>query len=759
MAPSDFQRIFESSPVPQLLLDRRGVIADVTDGYTRLAGQSRAMTVGRSVVEVPPYAGLGEAATRRLNEDLEKVWRSGLQFPHQLMGGYISAALSVPVLDANGAVSQIVHTIGQPARSSEPLESPGERRLRKIIEHSYDSLVLVDQSGKPFFASPSTERVRGYRVEDLLRVSLLELIHPEDLPRFGQGVKKLLSQPDGVMVIQYRARHRDGHWQILETVAANHLNDPDVLAIIATTRDVTERVALEEMLRQRNEELQIALEAAHAISWDVDLVGKGVRYSSDAEEFFGLPSVDGDQHGLEQTVHPGDRDAVGRLTRQAIETGEDLNLEFRGRPEGPEGRHYAARGRVLRDAAGRSVRIVGVTWDVTERMRVRAEREEIKRRLQEGQKLESLGILAGGIAHDFNNILTTILGNASLTRLELPETSRALDHIDQIEEASRRATDLCRQMLAYAGKGRFVLERIDLNELIEDTTHLLQVSISKRAALRFNLDRQLPPIVADCTQIRQVLMNLVINASDAIDDHDGSICISTGVVRADRQYLEDAFQGPDIPAGDYVFMEISDTGVGMSPEVRGRIFEPFFTSKFTGRGLGLAAVAGIVQGHKGALRVYSEPGKGSTFKLLLPKATGDTESEAVPPVEHAPLVGRGTVLVIDDEEKVQAVAASMLRTMGFGVLLASDGRQGLEVYRQHRGEITTVLMDLTMPNLDGEETYRELRRLAPEVRVLLMSGYNEQDAVARFIGKGLAGFIQKPFSLEDLRSSLRKALG
>ena len=272
-------------------------------------------------------------------------------------------------------------------------------------------------------------------------------------------------------------------------------------------------------------------------------------------------------------------------------------------PREAETRHFASRGRVFRDEAGRAQRVVGVTWDVTERIRLREEREQMQTRIQEGQKLESLGILAGGIAHDFNNILTTILGNASLARLALSDTSPALEYLDQVEEASRRATDLCRQMLAYAGKGRFVLQRTNVNELIESTTHLLQVSISKKAVLRFHLYGQLPPIVADNTQIRQVLMNLVINASDAIGERSGVISISTGVVRADRDYLDGTFQAPNIPTGDYVFIEVSDTGSGMTPALQARIFEPFFTSKFTGRGLGLAAVLGIVQGHKGALKV------------------------------------------------------------------------------------------------------------------------------------------------------------
>ncbi len=758
--PVDYRRVFEGSPEPQLLLGEDDRVVGVTDGYLRMVGRDRGEVAGRALHELPPYAGQDEAATSRLRDELRTVWRSGLQFPHAFQSGFVSSALSVAILDAGGVVRQIVHTLGQAARSSEPFESDSERRLRKIVEHSYDGIVLLDQSGKPFYASPSIERVRGYPPAELLSASLLDLVHPEDLPRFGQEVKKLLAVPGGVMLIQYRARHRDGHWQTLETAAVNYLHDPDILAIVVTSRDVSELVALQETLRRRSEELQIALAAAHAISWDRDLEGRRpIRYSSDPVAFFEQPVGSDEVFGVAHVVHPDDQASVERESQRAMETGDDLIIEFRGRPTTKTPRRYASHGRVFRDETSRPVRMVGVTWDITERHRARDEREQLRHRMQEGQKLESLGILAGGIAHDFNNILTTILGNASLTRLALSETSPAMEHLEQIEEASRRATDLCRQMLAYAGKGRFILQRTNLNQLIEDTTHLLQVSISKKAVLRFHLDRGLPAIVADNTQIRQVLMNLVINASDAIGERSGVISISTGVVRADRTYLDKTFQAPDIPTGDYVFMEVSDTGGGMSPEVQARIFEPFFTSKFTGRGLGLAAVSGIVQGHKGALKVYSEPGKGSSFKFLLPVASGEADGVAAPRgARDAPLVARGTILVVDDEETVQAVASRMLESLGFSVIVASNGREALEVYGQRRSEITGVLMDLTMPHLDGEETFRELRRLEPNIRVLLMSGYNEQDAIARFVGKGLAGFIQKPFNVDDLKNSLRALL-
>jgi CheY-like chemotaxis protein len=236
------------------------------------------------------------------------------------------------------------------------------------------------------------------------------------------------------------------------------------------------------------------------------------------------------------------------------------------------------------------------------------------------------------------------------------------------------------------------------------------------------------------------------------------ISISTGVVRADRAYLDKTFLAPEIPEGDYVYLEVSDTGGGMSAETQARIFEPFYTTKFTGRGLGLAAVIGIVRGHKGALKVYSEVGKGSSFKFLLP-ASQDISEPASKMMSGPPLSARGTIMVVDDEETVLAVAAKMLEQLGFTVLTASDGRQAVELFRARQSEITAVLMDLTMPHLDGEQAFHELRRINPHIRVLLMSGYNEQDAIARFVGKGLAGFVQKPFGLNHLRETLRTLLG
>ena len=397
-------------------------------------------------------------------------------------------------------------------------------------------------------------------------------------------------------------------------------------------------------------------------------------------------------------------------------------------------------------------RVIAVVRDIGERVRLEEQMRQV-------QKLESLGVLAGGIAHDFNNLLMAILGNADLALAGLSPLAPGREHIEAIETTARRAAELCRQMLAYSGRGKFVIESIDLNALVEEMIHMLQVSISKKVVLKVNRADNLPRLAGDPGQIRQVVMNLVINGSEAIGERSGVVSISTGAMDCDAAYLEETFGEDGLAAGTYVFLEVADTGCGMDEETMERIFDPFFTTKFTGRGLGLAAVLGIVRGHKGAIRVYSEKGRGTTFKLLFPAAAVPAAEERTPAGAAAVDGGGRLVLVVDDEPTVRAVAAKMFECLGFAVLTAADGAEALEIFAERGEEIWCVLLDLTMPRMDGEETFRELRRLKKDVRVLMASGYNEQEVSQRFVGKGLAGFIQKPFQLKELREALARLMG
>ncbi len=392
--------------------------------------------------------------------------------------------------------------------------------------------------------------------------------------------------------------------------------------------------------------------------------------------------------------------------------------------------------------------------DVTEFKRAVEDRIDFEKQLLHAQKLESLGVLAGGIAHDFNNLLMVIMGNADLALIRLNPESPAVDNLKRIEEASARAADLAKQMLAYSGKGKFVVEPLDMSRLVEEMLHMLEVSISKKAVLRFNLTKPTPSVEADATQMRQIIMNLVINASEAIGDKSGVIAITTGCMDCDRNYLKDVWLDENISAGLYVFLEIADSGCGMDKATMTKLFDPFFTTKFTGRGLGMAAVLGIVRGHKGAIKVYSELNRGTTFKILLPAS--DRPVELFNGHDQADnWQGSGKVLLVDDEETVRGIGSEMLKELGFTVITADDGREAVAAFKRNP-DIAFVILDLTMPHMDGEQCFRELKQLKPDVKVMISSGYSEHEVSIKFAGKGLAGFIQKPYKLSMLKEAIRK---
>jgi len=397
--------------------------------------------------------------------------------------------------------------------------------------------------------------------------------------------------------------------------------------------------------------------------------------------------------------------------------------------------------------------------DLTSRVRAERERHDLERKLLDMQKLESLGVLAGGIAHDFNNLLTAILGNAQLAKLQGSKNPAIHEHLMEIERTSIQAADLCRQMLAYSGQGKVEVRLFDLNQMLRDMSQLLRISVANKAQLSFNLAHRLPPILGDPSQLRQVVMNLIINASEAIGDRDGSIWVSTGVVHG----AKDLFVGTSVTeqpgARDYVFLEVADSGQGMDEETQKRLFDPFFTTKFTGRGLGLAAVLGIVRSHEGTLELTSQPGEGTTFTILFPKADGadlldlDDDGESGMMAHWS---GDGLILVIDDEESVRSLAGQMLESFHFQVIDAVNGRDGVEKFRRCPHAVTAVLLDVTMPVMGGLEAYAKIREIRGDVPVLFMSGYMREGELRNL--DGLTEFLQKPFKIEDLQAKLRLLL-
>lgn len=390
-----------------------------------------------------------------------------------------------------------------------------------------------------------------------------------------------------------------------------------------------------------------------------------------------------------------------------------------------------------------------------DRARSAAERKELDDRMRQVQKLESLGILAGGIAHDFNNLLMPIMGHADMMSEELPADFPYQANLKEIVGLTEKAADLCRQMLAYAGRGHPSAEPQDLSRLMLKMHAMLEVAVARRAGLEYRMAGSLPPVNVDAAQFRQVVMNLVLNAAEAVEARstgDGRIVISMGLADVARGYLDACAPGTSAPPGRYVFLDVQDNGEGMSAETLARVFDPFFSTRFVGRGLGLPATLGIVHSHGGAIHMESQPGEGSTFRLLLPPAAAQP---AIPAPARPPAWrGHGTVLLVDDEAPVRHVARLMLEKIGFRVRTAADGREALEQFQAQGGDIDIVLLDLTMPGLKGNLVLDELRRIRPGVRVVLSSGFEERDVRSRIAGAEDVGFIQKPYTQAKLAEQL-----
>ncbi len=401
----------------------------------------------------------------------------------------------------------------------------------------------------------------------------------------------------------------------------------------------------------------------------------------------------------------------------------------------------------LRDEQGVPFGIGGIATDVTTFKRV-------ENQLAETQKLESLGVLAGGIAHDFNNLLTGMLGNASLMSVTLPPGDANRELAGEIETAARRAAELCRQMLAYSGRGKFVIERLNFTKAVEELVPLLRSSISSRTELRLHLDPQLPSIDADPSQLRQIIMNLVINASEALPESGGWVAVSSSSRYVISDHLREAIGHPDLLSGDYVSFRVQDNGSGMDEETQRRIFEPFFTTKFTGRGLGLSAVLGIVRSHQGALLVESALGHGTTFELLLPVAEGEADAQLAqtqPPFEQPPLRGL-RVFLTEDETAVYRLITRVLAQAGAHVTAYENGAQAAAEFMPGKHDL--AILDLTLPGLDGREVLVRLRDRQPDLPVLLISGYSEQEAYNHLTSVKPNGFLQKPFSSDELLAQI-----
>jgi two-component system, cell cycle sensor histidine kinase and response regulator CckA len=609
-----------------------------------------------------------------------------------------------------------------------------------------DAVVSTDAAGRVRFANPVAVRLLRCPLAEMAGQPIDEVFHI-----FNELTRKPVESPVQRVLregtISGLANHtiliaRDGTEVPIDDSAAPIRQDGETVGVVLVFRDITEK---------RRAQADAGYLAAIVESSEDAIIGKspaGViqSWNAGAERVYGYTAEETIGRTMVELL-PDDRKHEESNILERLRTGaEVMHFETVRLRKGGKPIDVLLTISPIRDRAGQVVGISHVARDVTELKRAAEQ-------IRHSQKLESLGVLAGGIAHDFNNLLTGILGNASLAIEDVPEDSRTRTALEGVITASERAAQLAQQMLAYSGKGRFVVERMDLSRRVRETLPLIRAAIPPRVEVKLNLAEGLPELEADPGQIQQVVMNIIINGAEAIpEDRTGTVTVETREERVgakDRGGLE---------TGRYVVFQVTDTGCGMDEETKTRIFDPFFTTKFTGRGLGLAAVLGIVRGHRGAIDVQSAPGKGATFRVLLPAAAATTAEAEASETEQAVARDGGVVLVVDDEQMVRTVARQTLERHGFTVLTAEDGARGLDIYRSEAHRLRCVILDLTMPVMSGEEALGRMKAVWSGVPIILSSGYNEKQALERFAGKGLAGFLQKPYQASGLLDKIRGVL-
>ncbi len=637
-----------------------------------------------------------------------------------------------------------------------PILPTRDDRFHQVLERMGAWIAEADDAGRPIYTSPSVLRVTGYTAEEVTRSRAIR-VHDDDLEGLHEFVRKVHATGHADPFL-FRMHHRDGHELWIEVNAVGWYPSPDGgFHSVSYNRDVTQRVEMYAALRESEERYRVIALMSNDLIVEVAADGRLTYVSPGASDLLGFTFKEIVDMAPFENIHPEDVSRLQSVLVKALESEAPVHFDpFRCRNKSGDYLWFESTGMVVRHSNG-ELRYLGVTRDISGRMREEERLREFAERMQRAQKLEGLGVMAGGIAHDFNNLLTPILGAASLGLTELDPDSPVRGHLLKIQRAAERAAALTNQMLSYAGKSPLLIEPLDLSKLVVEMGQLLETTVSGKTSLRLDLASCLPPIDADAAQLTQVVLNLISNATEAIHDGGGQVVVRTGEVDV-SEASPSAIFADELKPGLHAFLEVADTGCGMDAETVSRIFDPFFTTKFTGRGLGLAAVAGIVRGHRGAVEIDSEVGRGTTIRVLFPIALRPLLKAAQNPHPVDNWRGHGTALVVDDDPGVRDLIEEVLKRTGLNVMTASDGREAIEIFRRNAAEISVVLLDRTMPTASGLEVFDALRATDPDARVVLVSGYSQERATEELAGRQLAGFLKKPFTPEELLEKTREAL-
>jgi two-component system cell cycle sensor histidine kinase/response regulator CckA len=740
--------------VPALVGVVRGpdhIIEFANDRFRHAAGL--ADPIGRPMRDLKVYPeNLSVVATLDLVRRTGQPWSEAESHVQMDVGGgemeerWYSVDVR-PIRDADGGIDRaLIHAfdVSEQVRARATI-AKSEAQMRRLFDSDMLGMAYWDQSGAITAANDEFLRIIGYSQDDLRegRIDWRAMTPQEYFAQENRALAEITERGVCTPFEKEYIRKDGGRVPIL---IGGGTFERGSSGGVTFALDLTKRTQAELGRRRAEQLLRSVLAHAPIVLFALDEHG---RVTLAEGRGLGMAGKAGDTLvGTSALERHGHKPRVGDHMRRAL-AGEEFAAEAE-----LDGVVLETYYQPLRDLHGRLAGTVGVSLDITMRKRFEAERETAQVQLVQRQKLESLGVLAGGIAHDFNNLLAVILGNAShvLASSRDPKTT---DRLEDVVKAARRASELTRQMLAYAGKAPIAMRPIDLGLHVREISKLLESSLPKKVQLVLELQHDLV-VDADVAQVDQVVMNLVINAAEAVGDASGVVTVRVFSRHVDEHEVGSLSPPAELPPGRCVVLEVRDTGIGMDAVTKARIFDPFFTTKLAGRGLGLAAVLGIVRSHRGAIRIASEPRNGSTFEILFP--VSDRLATSSRPTPHPVARADGVVLVVDDERAVRAMVREILAEAGFRVLEAADGREAIDVFRSHGKEIAAVVLDVNMPGIGGEETFAALRALRSDVPVVITSGYDEHEATRRFATPGLTAFLKKPYTADELTASVSKAI-
>ena len=744
--------ILETTAEAVIAIDPHRRVIFWNAGAERIYGVGRADALGKPLAELYRWSWLNPADEQLADAALQgKGMWTGESIHVRTDGTQVAVSSTVNVIgeEHGGGMFAVVRDITK-RKNAEAAARENDLQFRILADSIPQLAWMADEKGWIFWYNRRWYEYTGTTPEEMEGWGWRKVHHPDHLESVVERWKKHLDIGEE-WEDTFPLLGNDGQFRwFLSRAQPIRNSHGEVVRWFGTNTDITERRAAEEALRES--------EARFRRLYEADVVG---MVCCDVEKVF-----EGNDLFLEMVGYSRQDLEAGKILWRQMTPDEYLHLDERAMEElAATGSCKPFEKEYFRKDGSRVPILIAATLLQTSPLRWLCvildltERKTLEKKLFEKQKLESIGLLAGGIAHDFNNLLVGILGNASMAQELLPSGNPAAEAVEGIVQASERAAHLTRQMLAYSGKGQLVIEPVDLSNLARAVTKLVQSSIPNQIAVHLELAPDLPPVEADEGQMQQVIMNLVINAAEAIGKDAGLISVRTSVQAVDAHFIREQLDGPEFEPGTYVRLEVSDTGSGMDEETKTRIFDPFFTTKFTGRGLGLAAVAGIVRGHKGAIQVRSVPGKGSTFFVLFPAARlAAVKPEPPPRPADTEVEGADTVLIVDDEQVVLRTAKRALERRGYTVLQAESGPDAIEMLKDGKERISVVVLDLSMPGMSGQEALLELRRIKPEIEVIVSSGYNESEALRIFSGQKISGFLQKPYTSARMAEKIKDAL-